>query len=94
MDYYMIVGMVVICLIAIIGCLLNLTEKIKNSYKQQQEPMNKLNLSITELTAEIRTMRKNDEVRDKRLDRHGLEIDDLKLTSQNHEIRLKHLEKE
>lgn len=51
-------------------------------------PMLKLNSSIVELTVEMRNMRERDEYRDKRIDKHGKEIDALhdKVNEQAHEL--------
>lgn len=52
------------------------------------KPILKLNSSIVELTVEMRNMRERDENRDKRIDKHGKEIDVLhdKVNDQAHEL--------
>ena len=63
-------------------------------------PILKLNGSIVELTVEMRNMRERDVTRDKRIEKHGKEIDEIRETVSdhkhklsNHETRLKTLER-
>lgn len=100
MEYYAVVGMVALALIVIFGLLITLSSSVKKNIKDQQNPINELNISITELTYEIRAMRTSNEVRDKRLDKHGDEIDEIsKVVSSNeqeikeHKRRISKLEK-
>ena len=67
MDYYIIVGMVVISLIAIISFL----NSFKKSIQEDRKPLTDLNNSITELNANFKNMLANDETRDKRISKHG-----------------------
>lgn len=99
MEYYEIAGMLGVALTLIVGFGITMYSKIKENTLQNSTPINELNISITELTSEIRAMRKSDEVRDKRLDKHGEEIDDLKekiadngRELSNHETRIKCIE--
>lgn len=89
-DYYTILGMVLACFIAIIGIYFS----IKSNAQKEKEPINELNLNIVKLTAVIENMEKNDLVRDKRLDKHGKEIDDLNKVVNLHEIRLNAIDKD
>lgn len=81
MEQIQTIGAVVLALVSIIAVI---------------TPMLKLNSSIVELTVEMRNIRERDEYRDKRIDKHGKEIDELhnKVNGQaheltNHEIRIK-----
>lgn len=73
MDQAQAIGTVVLALVSIIAVI---------------TPMLKLNSSIVELTVEMRNMRERDENRDKRIDKHGKEIDELhnKVIDQAHEL--------
>lgn len=62
-------------------------------------PILRLNSNIVKLNANFENMLKSDEIRDKRLDQHGREINDLLLRQQAnekvldlHELRIDNLE--
>ena len=62
-------------------------------------PVIKLNTNITKLNTNFENMMKNDEVRDRRIEKHGKEIDEIKAQQKRneklldrHEIRLGMLE--
>lgn len=62
-------------------------------------PIMRLNANIVKLNANFENMLKSDEIRDKRLDQHGREINDLLLRQQAnekvldlHELRIDNLE--
>lgn len=88
MEYYAVFGMVGVGLIAIIGFLIS----IKNNIKEENKPIEELNVTITRLNTNFENMLANDKVRDKRLETHGKEIDDLKEDVNNHETRISILE--
>lgn len=88
MEYYTILGVVVACLIAIIGVFAT----IKKTLKDEQKPMQDLNLNITRLTCAIENMQKDDGVRDDRIARHGNEIDELQRQVTIHDGKIKSLE--
>lgn len=89
MDYYAILGMLGVALIAIFGFLLS----IKKTIKEDQKPIEDLNVTITRLNTNFENMLANDKVRDKRLETHGKEIDDLKDNVHDHETRITVLER-
>lgn len=96
MDYYLIFGMVAVALIAIAGIYF----KIVSDTKANQKPLNDLNINIIRLSESIDHMRENDVVRDKRIEKHGEEIDSLEKRVyetehelSNHETRIKSIEK-
>lgn len=100
MSEYTITGIIIGALISLGGFYLKIKADIQRDYKEKQEPINKLNVSITELTAEIRHMREDDEIANKRIEKHGKEIDELKDRAverdkklMNHESRINALEK-
>lgn len=100
MDYYLIFGMVMVSLIAILGFLGSMRKSIKDEAEKRNEPINDLNLTITELNVHFKHMLENDVVRDKRLDKHGQEIDKIvekqrenEKTLGNHELRITTIEK-
>lgn len=73
MEYYSIVGMVVVCLIACVTTYFS----IRNQSKKEAEPLNELNINIVRLTAVIENMQEKDSIRDKRIEKHGEQIDTL-----------------
>ena len=95
MDYYLVFGMVVVALIAIIGFFVS----IKKSINDERKPIEELNLNIVRLNANFDNMMRSDEIRDTRITKHGEEIDHIietqrenEKTLSNHELRIKHLE--
>lgn len=95
MDYYVIVGMVLVSFTVVMGFMWN----IKKNTKDELETFQTLNLTITKLNENIEYMKELDSTRDKRIDKHGKEIDTLKDTQKNnekildrHEIRIGNLE--
>ena len=95
MDYYAIVGMVLVALIAMVGFFIS----IKKTIADERKPIDDLNLNIVRLNANFENMLKSDEVRDVRITKHGEEIDKIletqrqnEKTLSNHELRIKTLE--
>lgn len=74
MDYYTIAGMVIVALIAYAGSY----RSIKKESVNDRKPIEDLNISITKLNINFQHMLENDDVRDKRIENHGKEIDALK----------------
>lgn len=89
MEYYAVAGMVAIALIAMVGFFIS----IKKSISDERKPMEDLNINITKLNTNFENMLEQDKVRDKRIEKHGVEIDEIKKTVNNHEVRIKVLEK-
>lgn len=89
MDYYAVVGMVAIALIAMVGFFIS----IKKSISDERKPMEDLNINITKLNTNFENMLEQDKIRDKRIEKHGVEIDEIEKTVNNHEARIKVLEK-
>lgn len=83
-DYYAVLGMVIACLIAIIGVYIT----IKNNTEKEKKPIEDLNINIVKLTMAIENMKANDQIRDRRINKHGKEIDDLNKVVNLHELRL------
>ena len=73
MSYNEIFGIIFIAFIAIIGFFIN----IRKSMKDEQKPMEELNNNIVELNANFKNMLESDKVRDNRIAKHGVELDDL-----------------
>lgn len=73
MDYYLIFGMVVVAMIAVLGFITS----IKNEGKKEQSLFEQLNISITQLNDEIRRMNDITVSNEKRIEKHGKQIDDL-----------------
>lgn len=89
MEYYTIVGMVMICLIALGGIYFT----VRANAEKDQKPIHDLNINIVKLSESIDNMKENDSIRDKRIEKHGEEIDMLEKIVDRHEIRLNNLDK-
>lgn len=89
MEYYAIVGMVVICLIALFG----FNVSLKKSYKEDVQQFQSLNENIIKLNANFEHMLASDKVRDDRIGKHGSEIDKLAKDQDNLHFRVGNLEK-
>lgn len=100
MEYYLILGIVVACLIA----LYTFMSAFRKSVQEEMKPMHDLNTSVVKLNATIDTkieyMIENDKVRDNRLNKHSERMDDIEDSIHenekvlaNHETRIKSLEK-
>lgn len=97
MDYYTIVGMVVAAMILVFGAMATQ----KKSTKEEVKEIENLNYNIIKLNASIEHMIELDQVRDRRITKHGEELDAVKkrqteneFTLQDHESRIKGLEKQ
>lgn len=87
--------MMIIFLIAIFGVFIS----IKRNIQEDREPLQELNITITKLNSNFEHMLENDVVRDKRITKHGAQIDDLVEKQRNnekildrHELRIGSLE--
>lgn len=96
MDYYEILGLVFAAFVVIVGFVVS----IKKSVNDNKKPLDELNENIIKLNTNFENMIKNDAVRDKRIEKHGMEIDGIiekqrenEKTLSNHEIRLGAVEK-
>lgn len=87
MDYYAIVGMVIFALIAIFGFIIS----IKKNINDDRRPTEELNISVTWLNGNFENMLQRDDIQDKRINKHGDEIDTIRETQrQNDKILAKH----
>lgn len=100
MDSNTIIGIVVMGGITIVGFLWKYEERIKADQKARNaeiqkyvETANKLNESIIRMTERMDQILKNDEIRDKRITTHGIEIDKNKLNLQEVNNKVNNLEK-
>lgn len=73
MDYYQVVGLVVVALIAIIGFFIS----IKKSLNDEKKPIEDLNVNIVRLNTNFEHMLESDKIRDNRINKHGEEIDEI-----------------
>lgn len=96
MEYYTIAGMVLIAIIALFG----LYGSIKKSVKDELGPVDELNINVVKLNSNFEHMLERDSVRDRRIEKHGQEMDELKENMQtvdktliHHEHRISQLEK-
>jgi len=74
----MIVGMVLVALSVFYVFYQNIKKDFKSDEERRTkelEVLNELNINIVKLSASIETMKANDLVRDKRIEKHGDEID-------------------
>lgn len=88
-DYYAVVGMVVIAL----GAVISLIISIKKSLADDRKPMEDLNANLIKLNSNFEHMMELDKVRDKRIEKHGEEIDNIEEQVFDHEKRITVLEK-
>ena len=88
MDYYAILGMMVVALIAIVGFFIS----IKKNIVDEKRPMHDLNINLTRLNANFENMLRQDEIRDERIKKHGNEIDKIEHEVNDHETRISILE--
>ena len=95
MDYYAVLGMVIVGL----GAIYTIYKSVVKEAEARQKPLHDLNLNIVKLSNSIDKMHENDMVRDKRIEKHGAEIDKLddrmheaEHELANHETRIKSLE--
>lgn len=93
MDYQTILGMVVTAVLALFT--------FKKNISEERKPMEDLNNNITKLNLNFEHMLEQDGVRDKRIEKHGQEIDEIREQQNenekilgNHETRISYLEKE
>lgn len=80
------VGLFFVVIIPVIGGLIALVKAFIT-------PVLKLEKAIEKLLLTLEHMKENDALRDKRLNKHGEEIDNLKTQFQDHENRIEILEK-
>ena len=83
-DYYTVLGMVLACLIASVGVYVT----VKNNAEREKKPIDELNINIVKLTVAIENMKESDQIRDRRINKHGEEIDNLNKVVNLHELRL------
>ena len=76
MSYEAVLGMSFLAFVAIITFFIN----IKKTLNEEKKPIDLLNENIIRLNENIKNMAKSDEIRDRRITRHGEEIDELKKT--------------
>lgn len=84
MEYYAIAGMVLVCLIAISGFFAS----IKKSLNEDKKPLEDLNLNITKLNINFENMMSQDKIRDKRIDKHGQQIDAISERQKENEKKI------
>lgn len=77
MEQYEFIGMLVLAIGGVAGIV---------------TPIVKLTAAVTELTTTMKNLIKEGDVRDKRLDTHGREIDSLNRAVDRHEVRLNALD--
>lgn len=77
MDYYAIVGMVALALVALFGFLITFKASIKKEIDDGRKPIDELNINVIRLNSNFDYMRERDEIRDQRINKHGTEIDTI-----------------
>lgn len=95
MDTNAIIGVVIMAVITVGGFVITWRKSIKDD----QKPLQDLNVNIIELNANFKNMLENDRIRDERITKHGREIEEIKDQQQKnekvldrHEIRINNLE--
>lgn len=106
MDYYTILGYIASALIAVVAFYSTQKKSMKDDMRKEAEAHDRsarelqaLNENIIKLNVNFENMLQNDLVRDKRIEKHGKEIDDIVERQRdnehilaNHEGRIKSLE--
>ena len=106
MDYYAVIGMVASALIAVASFYLTQKRAMKDDMRKETEAHDRsarelqaLNENIIKLNVNFENMLQSDQIRDKRIEKHGKEIDDIidrqrnnEHILANHEGRIKSLE--
>lgn len=77
MDYYAIVGMVALALVALFGFLITFKASIKKEIDDGRKPIDELNINVIRLNSNFDYMRERDGNRDQRINKHGTEIDTI-----------------
>lgn len=77
MDYYAIVGMVALALVALFGFLITFKAPIKKEIDDGRKPIDELNINVIRPNSNFDYMRERDEIRDQRINKHGTEIDTI-----------------
>lgn len=96
MNYYEIVGLMAVALIAIISFFVSIRKTIHDDRK----PLEELNTNIVKLNANFQNMLDKLAVQEKRLNKHGSEIDEIvnkqrnnEMKLERHELRIERIEK-
>lgn len=92
MDYYAIVGMVALAFVALFGFLVSIKTSIKKSIDEERKPIEDLNMNVVRLNMNFDYMRERDEIRDQRINKHGVEIDTMREKQRANEKALAQLE--
>lgn len=92
MDYYAIVGMVALALVALFGFLISFKASIKKEMDDGRRPIDELNINVVRLNSNFDYMRERDEIRDQRINKHGAEIDSIIEKQRSNEKALAQLE--
>lgn len=96
MNYYEIVGLVVVALIAIISFSIS----IRKTLNDDRKPLEELNTNIIKLNANFQNMLDKLATQEKRLNKHGDEIEEIinnqrnnEMKLERHELRIERIEK-
>lgn len=96
MNYYEVVGLMTVALIAIISFFISIRKTIRDDRK----PLEELNTNIVKLNANFQNMLDKLAVQEKRLNKHGSEIDAIVENQRanekkldRHELRIERIEK-
>lgn len=96
MNYYEVVGLMTVALIAIISFFISIRKTIRDDRK----PLEELNTNIVKLNANFQNMLDKLAVQEKRLNKHGSEIDEIINNQRDnekkldrHELRIERIEK-
>lgn len=96
MNYYEVVGLMTVALIAIISFFISIRKTIRDDRK----PLEELNTNIVKLNANFQNMLDKLAVQEKRLNKHGSEIDEIIENQRDnekkldrHELRIERIEK-
>lgn len=96
MNYYEVVGLLAVALIAIVSFFVSIRKTINDDRK----PLEELNTNIVKLNANFQNMLDKLAIQEKRLNKHGSEIDEIinnqrnnEMKLERHELRIERIEK-
>ncbi|WP_101772314.1 hypothetical protein [Peptostreptococcus faecalis] len=91
--YFLIIKIVTVAIPIIVG-LISIGETLKKPVKELRGEVTKLNNNFYELNTELLRSKDADTVQNRRLDKHGEQIDEAIIKIENHEHRIGTVEKD
>lgn len=93
MQYYAVVGMMAVALIAIYGFYAAFKKAVKTEFQENNKPINDINKTLVSINKTLERIDMDDRTRDRRISNHGQQIDELIKKQVNIDTRLSAIEK-